>query len=58
MEFQVLGLGHDPRIFRDVDFLAQKPQEDDANLVLTYSPQSSDDFFGSLIALIDLLDLL
>lgn len=58
MAFQVLGLGHDPRIFRDADFLVQKPREGDADLVLTYRPQSLDECFEQITALIDLLDLL
>jgi len=57
VQVEVLGIGHDPRILRDVAFRAQSQQEAEINLVLTYKEQPVDDF-SELLGFLGFLDLL
>lgn len=63
MSFTVLGLGADPRIFRDLSEREGRGGLPAEQSILTYKAQSLEDadplrFFGGLFDFLDLLDFL
>lgn len=57
MEFQVLELGYDPRMFRDHDLLSQKQEKLDKDRPLGCLEEPAAVLFYALFDLLDLPDI-